>query len=261
MQEKMSYLAADRKIENTYNKKKKEMLDMRPAIVAKELNVLNRYCKQLNILEDYLLQYKNETFSPRILMSGNIRNEKIDQIGLTLGVDVKAHIRELFAVEWKKEYGTDRTLYDNAPHVLMIKGDVNELIKMIRQKKKLYYAWKEKVLFIAAKKGNLKPVPMHPPAHKIHGIWMECLTYGNRRFHIFSTPEKVAEYNLKYPNASDWGANGYLNYQIYAKEEIEHAETVILDFLEKNKKYLKNYVPVERESPWKSTTERAKTDH
>ena len=234
---------------------------MYPAVVAKELNVLNRYCKQLNILEDYLHQYQNETFSPRILMSGNIRNEKIDQIGSTLGIDVKAHIRELFAVEWKKEYGSDKDLYNKAPDVLKIKGDISELLEMIRKKKKMYYAWKEKVLYIAAKKGNLKAIPMHPPAHKIHGIWMECVTYGNRRFHTFSTAEKVAEYNLKYPNASDWGTNGYLNYQIYTKEEIEHAETVILDFLAQNKKYLKNYVFVERESPWKSTTERAKTDH
>lgn len=37
---------------------------MHSTIVAKELNVLNRYCKQLNILEDYLHQYQNETFSP-----------------------------------------------------------------------------------------------------------------------------------------------------------------------------------------------------
>lgn len=234
---------------------------MHPAIIAKELNVLNRYCKQLNILEDYLTQYQNGIFSPRILMSGNIRNEKIDQIGLTLEIDVKAYIRELFSVEWVKEYGTDNDLYGNAPDILKVKDNISELLEMIRKKKKMYYAWKEKVLYIAAKKGNLKAIPMHPPAHKIHGIWMECVTYGNRRFHIFSTPEKVAEYDQKYPHVSDFGTNGYLNYQIYTKEEIEHAETVILDFLEKTKKYLKNYVPVERESPWKSTTERAKTDH
>ena len=99
---------------------------MHSTIVAKELNVLNRYCKQLNILEDYLHQYQNETFSPRILMSGNIRNEKIDQIGLTLGIDVKAHIRELFAAEWKKEYGSNKDLYNKTPDVLKIKGDISE---------------------------------------------------------------------------------------------------------------------------------------
>ena len=161
---------------------------MHSTIVAKELNVLNRYCKQLNILEDYLHQYQNETFSPRILMSGNIRNEKIDQIGLTLGIDVKAHIRELFAAEWKKEYGSNKDLYNKTPDVLKIKGDISELLEMIRKKKKVYYSWKEKVLYIAAKKGNLKAIPMHPPAHKIHGVWMECVIYGNRRFHIFLTP-------------------------------------------------------------------------
>lgn len=161
----------------------------------------------------------------------------------------------------EKEYGSNKDLYNKTPDVLKIKGDISELLEMIRKKKKVYYSWKEKVLYIAAKKGNLKAIPMHPPAHKIHGVWMECVIYGNRRFHIFLTPEKVTEYDQKYPHVSDFGSNSYLNYQIYTKEEIEYAETVILDFLDKNKKYLKNYVSVERESPWKSTTERAKTDH
>ena len=41
-----------------------------PTVIAKELNILNRYCKQLRILEDYLTQYEEGNFSPRILMAG-----------------------------------------------------------------------------------------------------------------------------------------------------------------------------------------------
>ena len=71
---------------------------------------------------------------------------------MTLGIDVKAHIRELFAAEWKKEYGSNKDLYNKTPDVLKIKGDISELLEMIRKKKKVYYSWKEKVLYIAAKK-------------------------------------------------------------------------------------------------------------
>ena len=34
-----------------------------PTVVARELNILNRYCKQLRILEDYLAQYEGKIFS------------------------------------------------------------------------------------------------------------------------------------------------------------------------------------------------------
>ena len=48
----------------------------------------------------------------------------------------------------------------------------------------------------------------------------------------------------KYPDAADYGLNGYLNYTIYSSDEIKAAETVILDYLESNKKYLKSYNPI-----------------
>ncbi len=86
-------------------------------------------------------------------------------------------------------------------------------------------------------------MPVHPPAQKIHGVWMDCVVYGKRRFHRYSAPEKAAEYELKYPDATDYGLDGYLNYTIYSSDEIKVAETVILDYLETNKKYLKTYSP------------------
>lgn len=139
-----------------------------PTVIAKELNILNRYCKQLRILEDYLTQYEEGNFSPRILMAGKTSNEKIDQLGRTMDIDVKAYIRELFENEWIKEYGSEQNLLENAPDVLKIKGDLSELIVAIQHKRKMYYDWKDKVLFIAEKKGNLRLMPMHPPAQKIH---------------------------------------------------------------------------------------------
>lgn len=75
---------------------------------------------------------------------------------------------------------------------------------------------------------------MHPPAHKIHGVWMECVIYGNRRFHIFLTPEKVTEYDQKYPHVSDFGSNSYLNYQIYTKEKL-NMQKLCFSFLDKAK--------------------------
>lgn len=215
-----------------------------PTVIAKELNILNRYCKRLRILEDYLTQYEEGNFSPRILMAGKTSNEKIDQLGRTMDIDVKAYIRELFENEWIKEYGSEQNLLENAPDVLKIKGDLSELIVAIQHKRKMYYDWKDKVLFIAEKKGNLRLMPMHPPAQKIHGVWMDCVVYGKRRFHRYSSPEKAADYELKYPDAADYGLNGYLNYTIYSSDEIKAAETVILDYLESNKKYLKSYNPI-----------------
>lgn len=215
-----------------------------PTVVAKELNILNRYCKQLRILEDYLTQYEEGNFSPRILMAGKTRNEKIDQLGKTMDIDVKAYIRELFLNEWTKEYGSTQNLFEKTPDVLKIKADLSTLVETIRKKRKMYYDWKDKVLFIAEKKGNLRLMPMHPPAQKIHGVWMDCVVYGKRRFHRYSAPEKAADYERKYPDAADYGLNGYLNYKIYSKDEIEVAETVILHYLEENKKYLKNYNPI-----------------
>lgn len=132
-----------------------------PTVIAKELNILNRYCKQLRILEDYLTQYEEGNFSPRILMAGKTSNEKIDQLGRTMDIDVKAYIRELFENEWIKEYGSEQNLLENAPDVLKIKGDLSELIVAIQHKRKMYYDWKDKVLFIAEKKGNLRLMPMH----------------------------------------------------------------------------------------------------
>ena len=79
-----------------------------PTVIAKELNILNRYCKQLRILEDYLTQYEEGNFSPRILMAGKTSNEKIDQLGRTMDIDVKAYIRELFENEWKKNMVQNR---------------------------------------------------------------------------------------------------------------------------------------------------------
>ena len=215
-----------------------------PTVVAKELNILNRYCKQLRILEDYLTQYQQGEFAPKVLMAGNTRNEKIDQLGKTMDIDVKAYIRELFLNEWTKEYGSTQNLFEKTPDVLKIKADLSTLVETIRKKRKMYYDWKDKVLFIAEKKGNLKLMPMHPPAQKIHGVWMDCVVYGKRRFHRYSAPEKAADYERKYPDAADYGLNGYLNYKIYSKDEIEVAETVILHYLEENKKYLKNYNPI-----------------
>lgn len=212
-----------------------------PTVIARELNILNRYCKQLNILEDYLMQYKEGNFSPRILMAGSLRNEKIDQIGKTLDINVKAYIRKLFTAEWIKEYGSAQNLSENTPDVLKTKGDLSELIKTIQHKREMYYGWKDKVLYIAEKKGNLRTVPTHPPAQKIHGVWMDCVVYGKRRFHRFVAPERATEYELKYPDAPDYGLDGYLNYTIYSKDEIKAAETVILDYLNVNKKYLKDY--------------------
>ena len=95
-----------------------------PTVVAGELNILNRYCKQLRILEDYLAQYEEGKFSPRILMAGSTRNEKIDQIGKTMDVDIKAYIRELFSDVWIKEYGSTQNLFENAPDVLKVKADL-----------------------------------------------------------------------------------------------------------------------------------------
>lgn len=214
-----------------------------PTVVARELNILNRYCKQLRILEDYLAQYEEGKLSPRILMAGSTRNEKIDQIGKTMDVDIKAYIRELFSDVWIKEYGSTQNLFENAPDVLKVKADLSALVETIRKKRKMYYDWKDKVLFVAEKKGNLKLMPVHPPAQKIHGVWMDCVVYGKRRFHRYSAPEKAAEYELKYPDATDYGLDGYLNYTIYSSDEIKVAETVILDYLETNKKYLKTYSP------------------
>ena len=98
-----------------------------PTVVARELNILNRYCKQLRILEDYLAQYEEGKFSPRILMAGSTRNEKIDQIGKTMDVDIKAYIRELFSDVWIKEYGSTQNLFENAPDVLKVKADLSAL--------------------------------------------------------------------------------------------------------------------------------------
>lgn len=215
-----------------------------PTVVAKELNILNRYCKQLRILEDYLTQYQKGEFAPKVLMAGSLRNEKIDQIGAILDINVKAYIRELFENEWIKEYGSIQNLSETAPEVLQIKGDLSELIETIHRRRNTYYGWKDKVLYIAEKKGNLRPVPIHPPAQKIHGVWMDCVVYGKRRFHRYSSPEKVTEYELEYPDAPDYGLDSYLNYTIYSSDEIKAAETVILDYLEANKKYLKTYNPI-----------------
>ena len=100
-----------------------------------------------------------------------------------MDIDVKAYIRELFENEWIKEYGSEQNLLENAPDVLKIKGDLSELIVAIQHKRKMYYDWKDKVLFIAEKKGNLRLMPMHPPAQKIHGVWMDCVEYGKSRIH------------------------------------------------------------------------------
>ena len=156
---------------------------------------------------------------PRILMAGSTRNEKIDQIGKTMDVDIKAYIRELFSDVWIKEYGSTQNLFENAPDVLKVKADLSALVETIRKKRKMYYDWKDKVLFVAEKKGNLKLMPVHPPAQKIHGVWMDCVVYGKRRFHRYSAPEKAAEYELKYPDATDYGLDGYLNYTIYSSDE------------------------------------------
>ena len=110
-----------------------------PTVVARELNILNRYCKQLRILEDYLAQYEEGKFSPRILMAGSTRNEKIDQIGKTMDVDIKAYIRELFSDVWIKEYGSTQNLFENAPDVLKVKADLSALVETIRKKRKMYY--------------------------------------------------------------------------------------------------------------------------